>query len=90
MRRRRKFDAVVMGHAGGVSDVDEVIDGNMSNLHDSDVFDVGKNGISEYQINDNHALYTPINHNSEQYIFAVFVCKKIGFAFMSLDYSRLY
>ena len=79
-----------MGHAGRVSDVDEMIDGDMSNLHDSDVFDVGKNGISEYQNNDNHIMYPSINPNSEQYIFAEFVRKKIGFAFMRLDYSRSY
>ena len=79
-----------MGHADGVGDVDEVIDGNMSNLPDSDVFDIGKDGISEYQNNDNHALYTSINPNSEQYIFTVFVHKKLGFASMRLDYSRSY
>ena len=75
-----------MGHASSASDVDEMVDGDMSDLHDSDAFDVGKNGTSEYQIDDNHDLHTPINQNSELYFFAIFVYEKIGFAFMSLDY----
>ena len=54
-----EFDAVVMGQAGSASDIDEMVDGDMSDLHDSDASDVGKNGTSEYQIDDNHDLHTP-------------------------------
>ena len=75
-----------MGQAGSASDIDEMVDGDMSDLHDSDAFDVGTNGTSEYQIDDNHDLHAPINQNSELHFFAIFVYEKIGFAFMSLDY----
>ena len=77
-----------MEHEDEVSDVDEVIGGNMSNLPDSDVFDIEKDGIAEYKNNDNHILYPSIIPNREQFIFAVFVYKKLGFASIRHDYSR--
>ena len=77
-----------MEYEDEVSDVDEVVSGNMNNLPDSDVFDIEDDGIAEYKNNDNYILYPSLIPNSEQFIFTVFVYKKLGFASIGHDYSR--
>ena len=77
-----------MEHEDEVSDVDEVISENMNNLPDSDVFDIEDDGIAEYKNNGNYILYPSLIFNSEQFVFTVFVYKKLGFAPIGHDYLR--
>ena len=77
-----------MEHEDEVSDVDKVISGNMNNLPDSDVFDIEDDRIAEYKNNGNNILYPSLISNSEQFVFTVFVYKKLGFASIRHDYSR--
>ena len=77
-----------MEHEDEVSDVDEVISENMNNQPDSDVSGIKDDGIAEYKNNGNNILYPSLIFNSEQFVFTVFVYKKLGFAPIGHDYLR--
>ena len=75
-----------MGKASSESVVDEMVEGVMGVLHDHDPPDVGKNGSSKYQTDNDYDLLTLINLDRELHFFAIFVQEKIGFVSTSLGY----
>ena len=77
-----------MEHEDIVSDVDEVISENVNNQLDSDVSDIEDDGIAEHKYNGTNLLYPSLISNSEQFVFTVFVYKKLGFAPIGHDYLR--
>ena len=77
-----------MEHEDIVSDMDKVNRENVINRLDSDVADIKDDGIAENKYNDTNFLFPSLISNSEQFVFTVFVYKKLGFPPIGHDYLR--